>query len=223
MNGQREKPSFVERYLDPSERLGEILFGLIMVLTFTLTAGLTLEESGARELLIAALGCNIAWGIIDGGMYIMGAMMARSRQSRTLRNIQQAASDEAAFHIIDKALEDTVADYTSPEEKQRIRQDILALARRAPVKRVRVTREDVMGAIAVFWLVVVTCFPAIVPFLFIHDARLALRVSNALLVAMLFVIGYQWGRHAHTSRWIAGTVFLVLGLVLVLLAIALGG
>jgi hypothetical protein len=35
---------FVPRYLDPASRLGEVLFGLIMVLTMTLTAGLTIAE-----------------------------------------------------------------------------------------------------------------------------------------------------------------------------------
>jgi hypothetical protein len=33
---------FVPKYLDPASRLGEILFGLMMVLTVTLTAGLTI-------------------------------------------------------------------------------------------------------------------------------------------------------------------------------------
>ena len=45
---------FVPRYLDPASRLGEILFGLIMVLTVTLTAGLTVDEgrAGVRQLLV---------------------------------------------------------------------------------------------------------------------------------------------------------------------------
>ena len=60
--------------LDPSERLGELLFGLIMVLTFTLGAGIELagDEDGARELLIAALGCNAVWGIIDAAVPQLG-------------------------------------------------------------------------------------------------------------------------------------------------------
>jgi hypothetical protein len=54
---------FVPRYLDPASRLGEVLFGLIMVLTMTLTAGLTVAEGteGVRQLLLAAIGCNVAW------------------------------------------------------------------------------------------------------------------------------------------------------------------
>src|SRR5262249_11898334 len=76
-----ETRRFVYRYLDPGERLGEIIFGLFMTPAFTSQARATLGESenSARELLIATLGCNIAWGIIDGGMYLMSAMLDRAR------------------------------------------------------------------------------------------------------------------------------------------------
>ena len=48
---------FVE-HLDPGERMGELLFGLIMVLTFTLGAGIELagDRDETRNLVIAALG-----------------------------------------------------------------------------------------------------------------------------------------------------------------------
>jgi hypothetical protein len=62
---------FTRRHLDPASRLGEILFGLIMVLAVTLTAGLRGAEgkAGVRQLLLAAIGSNVAWGIIDAVMY----------------------------------------------------------------------------------------------------------------------------------------------------------
>jgi hypothetical protein len=62
---------FVRQHLDPASRLGEILFGLIMVLAVTLTTGLRGAEgkAGVRQLLLAAIGSNVAWGIIDAVMY----------------------------------------------------------------------------------------------------------------------------------------------------------
>jgi hypothetical protein len=82
------------RHLDPSESLGEILFGLIMVLTFTLGAGVAVrtgEGAGdTRELLYAAIGCNIAWGIIDAVLFVMGKVFVRSRRVRLLRAIKAA-------------------------------------------------------------------------------------------------------------------------------------
>ena len=62
------------RILNPMERISEILFALIMVLTFTCSfsvAGAGREE--VRELLIGAVGCNLAWGIIDAAFYLMGS------------------------------------------------------------------------------------------------------------------------------------------------------
>jgi hypothetical protein len=55
------------------------------------------------------------------------------------------------------------------------------------------------------------------------DAYFALRLSNALLIVMLFIVGVQWGTHANVNKWRAGTVFTVVGLILVAIAIALGG
>ena len=70
--------------LDPQDSLGEILFGLIMVLTFTLGAGLAAghSEEEARTLIYGAIGCNIAWGLIDAVFYLMGELFARGRRGR---------------------------------------------------------------------------------------------------------------------------------------------
>src|ERR1700761_6972002 len=91
-NLEHERQGFARKYLDPASRLGEVLFGLIMVLTVTLTAGLTLAEgsSGTRQLLFAAIGCNIAWGIIDAAMYIMSCITVRSGKMRLVEAVQRA-------------------------------------------------------------------------------------------------------------------------------------
>ena len=225
MSPGEDQQRFVRRYLDPGERLGEVLFGLIMVLTFTLTAGLTVgsEPGAGRSLLIATIGCNIAWGIIDGGMYIMSAMLERGRRARALQAIQGARDDAAALRVIGGALDDTLAGLTTGEERLRLYRNLQGLALRATPRRTSIRRDDVMGAIACFLLVIISTIPAAVPFLFIDNAWQALRVSNFLLVGMLFAIGYVWGGHANANPWLTGLVFLIVGLVLVGVAIALGG
>ena len=80
MAGLRD--SFTNKYLDPAHQPREVLFGLIMTLTFTLGAGIMIQEEGregARQLLIATIGCNIAWGIIDGALYMVGQLFERGR------------------------------------------------------------------------------------------------------------------------------------------------
>src|SRR5207249_4453585 len=69
-----------KRVLDPIDRVSEVLFGLIMVLTFT--GSLSVAEAGResiRTMLIGALGCNLAWGIIDGVFYLMGCLAEKGR------------------------------------------------------------------------------------------------------------------------------------------------
>ena len=52
------------RVLDPVDRASEILFGLIMVLTFTVSLNVTeAGRSDVRAMLVGALGCNLAWGL----------------------------------------------------------------------------------------------------------------------------------------------------------------
>ena len=86
IHGQPKAERLVEKYLDPASRLGEVLFGLIMVLGATLTASLSAAEgrAGVRQLLHAALGCNVAWGIIDAIMYVMSCMTLRAEKARLI-------------------------------------------------------------------------------------------------------------------------------------------
>ncbi|HJS56784.1 MAG TPA: VIT family protein [Vicinamibacteria bacterium] len=217
--------AFVRSYLDPGDRLGEVLFGLIMVLTITLTTELALEDgrAGARELLIAAIGCNVAWGIIDGGMYVMGAMLERARRANAILAVKGAPDEATALAIVEDALEGTLVALQPDEERRRLYRQVREMALRATPAPTRLQREDLLGGAACLLLVVLSVVPVVLPFLLIRDPWLALRVSNALLVVLLFVTGYEWGRHANTSRWLAGLIYMAVGLVLVGVAIALGG
>ena len=89
------------RVLDPIDRISEILFGLIMVLTFT--GSLSVAEAGrddTRTMLIGALGCNLAWGIIDGVLYLMSGLANRGRLVRGLRAARRSASREEAQRLL---------------------------------------------------------------------------------------------------------------------------
>ena len=66
----KELPRPIKLLLDPMERISEVLFGLVMVLTttcsFSIGGG---GRTEVRQMLIGALGCTLAWGIIDAVMY----------------------------------------------------------------------------------------------------------------------------------------------------------
>ena len=216
--------SVLDRYLPPSYSLVEVMFGLIMVLTATLGAGLVTGEGEGSEytMLLAALGCNLAWGIIDGAMYIMDSMFDRGRAARILLEVKRSG-ESAALATIGRELDPRLRDITTPDERSRIYRTVLELAGRRPVRRTRLERRDVYGGLACLVLVFVTALPPSVPFLLFHDARLALRISNGILLAMLFFVGYFWARHTNANRVGFGLAMMLVGLVLVGAAMALGG
>jgi len=88
--GALRSPLSLHRYLEPVDSLGEILFGLIMVLTFTL--GASLAGGHERGLMLAAIGCNVAWGVIDGVLFVLGSRLERRRRNRLIRAIRARTS-----------------------------------------------------------------------------------------------------------------------------------
>jgi hypothetical protein len=221
-----DRMAVLHRYLDPSTSLAEVLFGLIMTLTFTLGAGLIVEDegrAGARELLIAVIGCNVAWGIIDGALYLVGQLFDRGRLQRLGHAIKRAQHRSEAVTLIAEELNPLLGGLLSPRETEALYERIVDNVSRKAEKRNSITRDDWLGALVSFFLVVITSLPAAIPFLLIDDARLALRASNAVLIALLFFTGYWWARYTVSRPWIAGVAFLFIGTALVAAAIALGG
>jgi VIT1/CCC1 family predicted Fe2+/Mn2+ transporter len=213
--------------LDPASRLGEILFGLIMVLTITLAAGLAVpdDRAGARELLAAAIGCNIAWGIIDAVMYLMNCVTVRTEKIRLIEAVRRAPSTNAALELIEIEIEPELQELVQPEEAKAFSESVLKHLNTAHINMSRpvLTKDDIYGAVACFWLVFVSCLPASLPFLIFSRPHFALRVSNFLLIALLFLVGQKWAQYAGVNRLLAGSALVAIGLVLVGIAILLGG
>ena len=226
MASTETRSSLVNRYLDPATSLAEIMFGLIMTLTFTLGAGIIIQDEGregARQLLIAVIGCNVAWGIIDGALYIMNEMFGRGRIRRLTQAVQATRDDRDAVTVVAGELDGLIEEISDRSEREALYLRIATHLRSRSSASTGIEKADVMGAFASFWLVTLTSVPAAIPFLFIDDAFLALRISNAILLGLLFVTGYLWSRYTLGNPWVAGFCFLVGGAALVAVAIALGG
>src|SRR3954454_12755976 len=140
------------RVLDPSERSAEILFGVIMVLTFT--GSLSAATSGREEvrtMLIGAIGCNLAWGIVDAIMYLMNALGDRGRRVLTLRRVVGETDTCRADAIVADNLPPLVTSVLTPEEIASIRKRLAALPPLA--HRASLGADDFRGALGVFLLV----------------------------------------------------------------------
>lgn len=210
------------RLLEPVDRISEVLFGLIMALTFT--GALSVASAGreeVREMLVGALGCNLAWGIVDGVMYVLSCLTESGMKLKALKAARRDDAPELARETIAAALPPVVASLLQPAEIESIRQRLRVLPE--PPRHVPLARKDLLGAVAVMLLVFLSTFPVVIPFVFMEDARTALRTSNAIAIGLLFLGGFAYGHHAGMPRWLMGLAMVAIGTVLVGMTIALGG
>jgi hypothetical protein len=210
------------RVLDPVDRISEVLFGLFMVLSFT--GALSVASAGSddvRTMLIAAIGCNTAWGFVDGVMYVLRNLVTRGHRASFARAVREAPQPAAAHRLIAAEI-GPVAAAMGDAELETLRQWLLKQPHDT-VKHMRPTLRDLSGAVAVFLLVFASTFPVVLPFVFMDDLPRAMRVSAAVAIVMLFVAGHRWGRYAGVGPVPTGLVMVLLGLIIQAVVMALGG
>ena len=211
-----------KRVLEPIDRVSEVLFGLIMVLAFT--GSLSVAEAtrdDVRMMLIGALGCNLAWGLIDGILYLMGSLAEKGTGLRLFRAVRAATDPAEARRLIGDGLPSVVTSVMQLAELDSLHARLKALPE--PPERAKLGRDDWLGATGVFLWVFLTTFPVVIPFIFMTEAGPALRVSNAIAITLLFITGYTFGRIAGRHPLRFGLSMVALGVVLVGMTIALGG
>jgi hypothetical protein len=223
----KQRSPFMDRFLDPATSLAEVIFGLIMTLTFTLGAGAVIDEEGSegvRQMLIAVIGCNVAWGIIDGALYLVNVVFERGRLRRLGHTVRNASEDRIAMAAVAGALDEVLEDVAAPAEREDLYTRLVAhLRSKAPAESRVLQKEDFVGAFTSFWLVALTSAPAAIPFLIFEDLHTALRASNVILLGLLFLTGYWSARYTMGNPWKVGLTFLIGGSILVAIAIPLGG
>jgi VIT1/CCC1 family predicted Fe2+/Mn2+ transporter len=193
-----------------------------MVMTFT--GSLSIAEAGredVRTMLIGALGCNLAWGIIDGILYMMSAFEEKSEALMTLHAVRQARDAEDGRRLVAEALPSVVSSILTTDELDTLRVRLRELP--TPAANAQIEPAMWIGALRVFLWVFLITFPVAIPFIVMHDARFALRVSNGIAIGLLFVAGLAYGRITGRRPWAMGLAMVSIGIVLVGLTIALGG
>ena len=215
--------AFIRRHLDPAARLGEVLFGLIMALGITGAVLLGREEADNHALFVGIFGCNLAWAVVDGVMYVLTALFERARKARLARDVLGASTEDAALRQIGRELDGPLMAVTTPEERVQLHRSVLAVLRRGELEAPRVHRDDLLGGVAVALLIVLATFPIIVPYLVVPDPNVAVRVSNAIALTLLFLLGVRWGQIVGGRPVRIGAGLTLIGLVLVLVTIVLGG
>jgi VIT1/CCC1 family predicted Fe2+/Mn2+ transporter len=209
------------RLLEPVDRISEILFGLIMAVT--IVGSLSIATAGTNEMRAvsaAALGCNIAWGMVDAIMYLVRTAAGRGRNRALAKRIVDSDT-ETAHRLIAHVLPAHVRSLVGPTEIEAMRQRLLTLSF---TDRPILSGRDWLEAGGVFVLVVVATLPVVAPFFLVSEALPALRWSQAIAVVMLFTAGIALGRYAgHRSPLRTGLAMAAIGGLVIAAVKALGG
>jgi VIT1/CCC1 family predicted Fe2+/Mn2+ transporter len=222
------------RLLDPIDRLSEAIYSILIVLTFTMAYHIWVvrglyalqgdDATYTRELFWAVLGAALAWGLIDGIMYAMLGVLDRGERHKVLAEIKQATDKDTAVAIIADELDDILEPITSASQRQELYSDILDHLREGQAQKIGLEWGDITGAIGSVLVAVLAIIPCIIPLLLFRDNYLlALRAVNLVCFIMLFWLGYSWGKYTGTRPWRTGFLLALFGLLMVIIAIPLGG
>ncbi|NJD29033.1 MAG: hypothetical protein FIA92_12125 [Chloroflexi bacterium] len=211
-----------ERLLGPVDRISEMLFGLFMALTFVgAVSAATAGKDEIRTLFVTALGCNLAWGLVDAVMYLVRTITERGRKLTLAQAVRGAPDAEAGRRHVESALPEAARSLLSAAEIEAIRARIVALP--SVPERPTLGRHDALAAVAIFLIVVAATFPVVIPFIVFKDVGTAMVASRVTALAMLFGGGLVLGRYAGYGGLRTGFVMAGLGAALVVAIIALGG
>ena len=131
-----------KRLLDPIDRVSEIIFGLIMAVTIVGSLSIaTAGQNEVRTVMIAALGCNLAWGLVDAVMYLVRTLTER-RRNLALAKRAIDADEVTAHRLIEAALPQHVAAISGPAELEGMRRRLLTLS----LSQAGLGREDYLAA-----------------------------------------------------------------------------
>lgn len=226
------KQGIIERLLDPMSRLIEGIYTVLIVLTFTLAARAIRSYSGeidlpdwnlAWELFVAAGGCAVAWGMIDGIMYVLTCAFERGKDRRLYQVIRNASSVDEGVDALAEELDDELEPLMSEAERRQMYVGLYERLRTSAPPQTGLESGDFAGALGTFLVAVTAALPVLLPLLLPGSIEFRVRASNTVAFAMLFIMGFRWAQYSGGKPWLVGTMLLIVGALMVVVAIPLGG
>jgi len=224
---------FLESLIDPIDWLSETTFSLLIFLSFTLAFWLgglsgalpmSISPGEVNEFLLAALGASLAWGIIDGILYLLFTVFEQGGRRRLLEDVQAAMTDEEALEIIAEDMDYLLEPIIDGEEREALYERILPYLQKGKPQGIGLKREDITVLLGHAVVAILAVIPSAIPFLVLrNDFALALRISTIVSFVMLFIAGFRWGRYTGVSPWKTGLLLTSVMAVIVVLIVLLGG
>src|SRR4030095_4122725 len=99
-----------------------------------------------------------------------------------------------ARQLVAAELDELLVPLTDAQQRDSLYAAIVQRVKTGPIPPQPGTRKDLLGVRESGLLVFACSFPAVLPFLLFGEPRSALRVSNTILLALLYYLGYRHAR-----------------------------
>ncbi len=208
--------------LNPVDRISEVLFGLIMVLTFTgAISASNQDQQELKELLWAALGCNLAWGLVDANWYLMNIMIERGHSFTLIDALKKTNNKQESNQLLRSEIQPLIAALMDDKEMNMLSEKLKLLPK--PSNKHLLTIHDFKSALFIFLLVFLCTFPVAIPFILFDEVAIALKASNGVALILLFICGYILAKYAGFKPLLTALAYTLIGVLLVSITYALGG
>lgn len=169
-----------------------------------------------KVMLLVPLGCNAAWGIIDGIMYVLVNLRERGKKSKLLSLIKSAKDQDEALAIIKGEYDLAFIDLLNKDTQVNIYEELLKRLTTESIEKPKgISKKDLRVILETFLIVSLTGVPLVIPFILSSDVWLAIRVSHIIGLVMLFCIGYWWAKLASRHKIRSALALTALGVLIV--------
>lgn len=208
--------------LDPVYRASEVIFGLLMAMSFIGSISVATDgREEVRTLLVAALGCNLAWGLVDAVMHLVGVRTEKRRVRVLVEKLRGGADAATGRALLADEMPNALAACIGEDGLEQARKSLVGA--QAPRQSAGISGRDLGDAVVIFLLVVLSTFPLVVPFMLVDDTARALLWSRLVGLGVLFIAGATLARYSSGNIWLNGLTMSAIGAALMAMIMALGG
>jgi VIT1/CCC1 family predicted Fe2+/Mn2+ transporter len=215
---------FQSAYMSYGDRLGEWMYGFIMVAVVVGIVGgfseiiLNTAPGYTRlyltiYMLVLTFGVNIAWGLIDGVTVIYGGLTEKALLEKDLAELKKDRTNREVRDKILDSLEDSSTMYLPDEEKEKIVDRLIDEAPEVP-KTYYLSRDDRNTLIAIASCDILAVIPVMLPYLLLGFGKVPTLLARIIASVAIGYLVFLYAEHTGRRKWLAGGIFVILAAVM---------
>ncbi len=203
----------------------EVMYAVIIAITFTSTLrGFENPIGNYYTIVYSALFCCMAWGIADGLFYSWERVYIARTENEIIEASKTVEKKEAAISLVREELNDTILRNIDDDSRKELYEKLVNYLAGCGVKE-KPSGWDIFNIVlGTFIVSTLAGLIIVIPFFLIDNLRLALDISNAFGIFLLFIIGFYRSRGRSLFEKVrVGLGTALIGIIITIITTILGG